>query len=126
MALVAAAGPASNLAMALGWALLIKLTALAGPGSAGPGLTAVRDMAAIGVFFNCLLAVFNMLPVPPLDGGRVLSGLLPPRWSDQLDRVEPYGLFIILGLLVAGLLWPIVGPGILLVQDLITFMAGLH
>ncbi len=126
MALVAAAGPASNLAMALGWALLIKLTALGGPGSVGPGLTAVRDMAAIGVFFNCLLAVFNMLPVPPLDGGRVLSGLLPPRWSDQLDRVEPYGLFIILGLLVAGLLWPIVGPGILLVQDLITFVAGLH
>lgn len=125
MSLVAAAGPASNLAMAIGWALLFKVTTLGATGELSMGLSALREMAKIGVFFNCLLAVFNMLPLPPLDGGRVLSGLLPPRWSDQLDRLEPYGLFIVLGLLVTGLLWPIIGPGILAASNFVFFMVGL-
>ncbi len=125
MAVVAAAGPASNLLMALGWALLLKLTTLGSPGEVGMGLAALRAMAQIGVFFNCLLAVFNMLPLPPLDGGRVLSGLLPPRWSDQLDRIEPYGLFIILGLLFFLGLWAIIFPAITATERLIYFMVGL-
>ncbi len=125
MAIVAAAGPVANLVMALAWALLLKASIVIGPAQSGFWTDALRDMAGIGIYFNCLLAVFNMLPIPPLDGGRVLSNLLPPRWSDQVDRVEPYGLFIVLGLLLTGLLWPLVGPGIRLTQELVLKMVGL-
>jgi Zn-dependent protease len=109
MAIVAAAGPMANLVMALFWALMIKL---------GLGLLDTLNWVAVplvymgiaGITINILLMVLNLLPVPPLDGGRVVSGLLPPRMSDTYDRLEPYGLFIVLGLLATGLLWAIIGP----------------
>jgi Zn-dependent protease len=122
MAIVAAAGPGSNLAMAAGWTLILALAiAFAGGSSLFQPL---ELMAQWGVFFNVLLAIFNLLPLPPLDGGRVLSGFLSPRASASLDRIEPYGFLIILGLLATGILWRIVGPVIYLVAGFFFSLVG--
>lgn len=109
MALVAAAGPLSNLAMALVWGLLLKLAL----GSGGEDLwLGLRYMAIAGIVINLVLMVLNLLPLPPLDGGRVLTGLVPEALARRLDRIEPYGLLILVVLLATGLLsqilyWPL-------------------
>lgn len=122
MAIVAAAGPASNLAMAAGWTLILAFVmAFAGGSSL---FLPLQLMAEWGVFFNILLAIFNLFPLPPLDGGRVLSGFLSPRASVSFDRIEPYGLFIIVGLLATGVLWKIVGPVINLVTGFFFGLVG--
>ena len=95
---VALAGPASNFVMAIGWALL-----LVGLLAAGIHETFFLKMAQGGVLVNLVMWAFNLFPLPPLDGGRVLAGLLP-RGAAQtlLVRIEPYGFFIVMALVLAG------------------------
>jgi len=103
---VAAAGPLANLAMAVFWAAMIKLAFVVPSDYSHP--LALMGMA--GITINAILAVLNLLPIPPLDGGRIAVSLLPDQWSYKLAQLEPYGLFILLGLLATGLLGAIIGP----------------
>ncbi len=107
MVFVALAGPGANLLMAFGWAVLLKLFKEAAP-VLGKSLVFFLEMAKIGIFFNLLLMIFNLLPIPPLDGGRVLRGLVPESIGRHLDALERYGLIIVVGLIVAGLLSPVI------------------
>ncbi len=106
---VAAAGPLANLAMMVIWAVAGKI-AINLPES-GPMLF-LALMAEAGIFVNALLMVFNLFPLLPLDGGRILTGLLPNRLAYAFSRTEPYGMFILVGLLLSGImgkfLWPLV------------------
>jgi Zn-dependent protease len=110
MALVAAAGPGANLFMALAWALLIRLGL-----SLGESGLALVYMGVAGITINIILMVLNLLPLPPLDGGRVMTGLLPGPLAYKFSRIEPYGFFILIGLLVTGVLgmvlWPVISVG---------------
>lgn len=124
MALVAAAGPGSNLVMAFLWALVAKL-GMALPETAAWAAGPLVYMGHFGIFINIVLMVLNLLPLPPLDGGRVAVGLLPNRAGWQLSRLEPFGFFILLALLATGLLGRILGPPVALVQRLVVSVVGL-
>lgn len=103
---VALAGPASNLFMAIIWVLSLRLLIESG---------ALQDsfwvrMAVAGVNVNLILMALNLVPLPPLDGGRIVFSLLPPRLAWQYSKIEPYGLMILIVLMVTGALWVILQP----------------
>lgn len=119
---VAAAGPLSNLAMALIWALVLKL------GLSMPGSTFALPLAlmgAAGVFFNIIIMVLNLVPLPPLDGGRILVSLLPHRLAWHVARIEPYGFLILIALLFTGVLGAMLWPAIGLLMAAVAGLLGL-
>ena len=120
MALVAVAGPVANLLMAFAWALLLRLGVLLG----GSGIALVY-MGVAGISINAILMVLNLLPLPPLDGGRVMTGLLPGPLAYKFSRIEPYGFFILIGLLVTGVLGYILWPLISIFMSMMIPMTGL-
>ncbi|RNE92876.1 site-2 protease family protein [Marichromatium sp. AB32] len=120
MALVALAGPGANLLMALGWGLVIEFGLWLGPETAWAALPLVY-MGAAGVLINVFLMVLNLFPLLPLDGGRVLNALLPPSLALWFARLEPFGLIILLVLLVTGVLGAILLP---LVADTVALLPG--
>jgi Zn-dependent protease len=96
---VALAGPASNFVQAFLWGLvLIALNAF------GNSEIYFYDVARAGILVNIVMFVFNLFPIPPLDGGRVLVGLLPVRQAIALSRIEPYGFFIVMALVLTGII----------------------
>jgi len=125
MAIVAAAGPLSNLLMAVVWALLLKAGLSVGASWSWLSHPLVM-MANAGIMINLVLMVLNLMPIPPLDGGRIAVGVLPDAWAWQLSRIEPYGMFIVLGLMFAGALSWLMSPPINMVRKLVLSLVGLH
>jgi Zn-dependent protease len=98
--LVAAAGPASNLVLAVVAALLLSVLPVSPVILGEPNVSApLASLLSLGVQLNLLLAVFNMLPIPPLDGGNVLSGLLPANLAVRFDKIRPYGVLLLYALM---------------------------
>ena len=92
---VALAGPGANIVMSICW-LFVMIIAIK------MNITVLIEMGRVGILVNCVLAVFNLLPIPPLDGSRVISALLPNRLAYQYNQLEQYGLYILLGLMFLG------------------------
>ncbi len=118
---VAAAGPFTNLVMAIGWALVFKMAATLQPGD----LTLpMLKMADAGMQINAVLMILNLLPLPPLDGGRIAVSLLPNRLAWRFAQIEPYGFPILLVLLFTGLLGAILWPLIAGFRFLLSMLFG--
>ena len=119
---VAAAGPGANLVMGIMWALIFKIT-----------LTipihyfsdAMLEMAKGGILINLVLMILNLIPIPPLDGGRIAISALPHKLAYSLARLEPYGLLIIMLLMVSGALGSIIYPVLGTAVSIISFIFGI-
>ncbi len=123
MAIVALAGPFSNLIMALFWMLVLAMAEKIMP--AGALTEAAKYMASVGVIINILLMVVNLLPILPLDGGRVVVGILPDQMAAIYSRFERVGLLLVILLLFTGYLDKILSPIIQMVQKNLLALFGL-
>lgn len=124
MVYVAIAGPLTNLVMALAWAALMKVGYLLGASYETVSLPLIY-MGYAGVFINIILMVLNMLPLLPLDGGRVLAGLLPNKMSAEFSKLEPLGLPILIAIIAMGWLSEILGPPVYFLLTNIFKMFGI-
>ena len=122
-AIIAAAGPASNIVMAVIGAVVFAVMPGVVPGDiAGRAVfTPLMQLVLQFIFINVLLAVFNMIPVPPLDGGNVLLGVLPPAGARVIEQLRPYGFLILYALRLTGVLGTLLGP---VAQYVFRFLVG--
>jgi Zn-dependent protease len=124
--LVALSGPTANLLMAFAWAAVTRLTlTLTGsPPTSGP-FFALNLMGQFGIMINLFIMLFNLLPIPPLDGSRILSAILSPRLAYRYEKIAPYGIFILLALILVGALNYIIGVPYSFFQNMINSLFGL-
>ncbi len=120
---VAAAGPGANLFMALCWAGMLKLAWLM-PGN--DFTLPLSEMSKIGIMVNCVLMVLNLLPLPPLDGGRIAVSLLPHKLAWKFAQLEPWGFPILLVLLFTGILGTVMNPLVIIAARTIESIFGLY
>ena len=119
---IAFAGPFSNLVMGIMWAIVLRVALLSN--IEHNGVLFIIFTAVAGIMINTILMVLNLLPLPPLDGSRILSGLLPARLAIAYNKIEPYGFFIIMGLMILGFLGIILNPFINLVLSFMAEVSG--
>ena len=104
---VVLAGPAANFVMAFMWAVLLRILVMLGQVDGF-----LWEVSLAGISINLVLMVLNLLPIPPLDGGRVLMNIVPFEVEQKLARIEPYGIWILLLLLMLGVVQPVIGTGV--------------
>lgn len=129
MIYVAAAGPGANFLMMLIWGILLRLLLLISPweaqlvGATGQIVYPIQIMCVLGVLYNIVLAMFNLIPIPPLDGGRIVVGLLPYEQARAFAQIERYGFFIVIAIvmLVPGFITTLIRP----VLHLASFLFGI-
>lgn len=122
MAIVALAGPAANLLMAIAWALIARAGIALGVEYVSVPLI---YMGSAGITINLVLMVLNLLPIPPLDGGRIAVGILPHRLAWQFSKIEPYGFVILIVLLATGFLGTLLGYPVYVLSNILHSFAGL-
>jgi Zn-dependent protease len=118
---VALAGPAANLFMAVFWALVIKFGINLGDAYSQP----MALMGAAGIFINAILMALNLLPLPPLDGGRIAVSLLPNKYAYKYAQLEPYGFYILLALMFFGWLGLVLSPILAFTLVFVSAFSGL-
>ena len=118
MAIIALAGPISNFIMALLWLGLAKIAVIIANYDQSPPVEWLYLTSRIGIFFNIILGVFNLLPIPPLDGSKIIQVILPRRLGRLLYDLEPYGLIILVGLIFTGILPRLLAPPVIFLMRL--------